>query len=133
MYSLGRKKKSNEEKQGRIQGRQLRTGWAGAEMRVFKLFDSCAWTDQRMDQLTNGRRDKGSYRVACPQLKKNSPWPSKSYHQIVTNQQDILVFNVLCAVKKDQTEGKSNKTQKSKHCTQLPQKQITTTTTTMFK
>ena len=36
-------------------------GWAGLEMRVFTLFDSCSRTD--------GRTDKGSYRVACPQLK----------------------------------------------------------------
>ena len=40
-------------------------GWAGAEMRVFTLFDS--WS--RTDEWTNGRTDKGSYRVACPQLK----------------------------------------------------------------
>ena len=36
-------------------------GWAGAEMRVFTLFDSCSRTYRRTD--------KGSYRVACPQLK----------------------------------------------------------------
>ena len=36
-------------------------GWAGAKMRVFTLFDSCLRSD--------GRTDKGSYRVACPQLK----------------------------------------------------------------
>ena len=36
-------------------------GWAGAEMCVFPLFDSCLRTD--------GRTDKASYRVACPQLK----------------------------------------------------------------
>ena len=40
-------------------------GWAGAEMRVFPLFDSMV-TDGR----TDGRTDKASYRVACPQLKK---------------------------------------------------------------
>ena len=36
--------------------------WAGAELRVFTLFDLCS--------RTNGRTDKGLYRVACPQLKK---------------------------------------------------------------
>ena len=40
-------------------------GWAGAEMRVFTLFDSCSPTDRP----TNRQTDKGSYRVACPQLK----------------------------------------------------------------
>ena len=30
-------------------------GWAGAEMRVFALFDSCSPTDQRTDQRTDGR------------------------------------------------------------------------------
>ena len=39
-------------------------GWAGAEMRVFPLFDSMV-----TDRPTNGRTDKASYRVACPQLK----------------------------------------------------------------
>ena len=41
-------------------------GWAGAEMRVFTLFHSCSPTDQP----TDGRTDKASYRVACPQLKR---------------------------------------------------------------
>ena len=41
-------------------------GWVGAEMRVFTLFDSCTSTDRR----TDGRTDKGSHRVACPQLKR---------------------------------------------------------------
>ena len=44
-------------------------GWAGAEMRVFTLFDSCSRTDRPTDGRTDGRTDKGSYRVACPQLK----------------------------------------------------------------
>ena len=39
-------------------------GWAGAEISVFTLFDLII-TDQR----TNGRTDKASFRVACPQLK----------------------------------------------------------------
>ena len=39
--------------------------WAGAEVRVFPLFNSSV-TDGR----TDGRTDKASYRVACPQLKK---------------------------------------------------------------
>ena len=48
-------------------------GWAGAEMHVFTLFDSWSRTDRRTDRPTDGRTDKGSYRVACPQLKT---WPS---------------------------------------------------------
>ena len=45
-------------KQGRIHGHQLRMGghWAGAEMRVFPLFDSMV-TDQRMDGRTDRRTD----------------------------------------------------------------------------
>ena len=39
--------------------------WAGAEMRVFTLSNSITMTDRE----TNGRTDKTSYRVACPQLK----------------------------------------------------------------
>ena len=30
-------------------------GWAGAEMRVFTLFDSCSPTDQPTDGRTDGR------------------------------------------------------------------------------
>ena len=49
-------------------------GWAGADMRVFPLFDSYSPTNQRTngptDQRTNGPTDKASYRVACPRLKK---------------------------------------------------------------
>ena len=30
--------------------------------------------DGRMDGPTDGRTDKGSYRVACPQLKMNLAW-----------------------------------------------------------
>ena len=41
--------------------------WAGAVMRVFTLFDSCSRTDGPTDQRT----DKGSYKLACPALKKN--------------------------------------------------------------
>ena len=37
-------------------------GWAAAEIRVFTLFNSCTPTDRRTD--------KGSYRVAFPQLKR---------------------------------------------------------------
>ena len=36
---------------------------------VFPLLDLCSWMDQRTDRQTNGRTDKASYRVACPQLK----------------------------------------------------------------
>ena len=38
-------------------------GWAGAEIRVFPLFNSSV-TDQRTDQRTDGRTDKASYIVA---------------------------------------------------------------------
>ena len=60
--------------------------WAGAEMRVFTLFNSCSRTDAPTDRRTDGRTDcqtdgmsdgrtdggrsdKGSFTVACPQLK----------------------------------------------------------------
>ena len=43
-------------------------GWAGAEMRVFPLFNSSV-TDQPTNRPTDQRTDKASYRVACPQLK----------------------------------------------------------------
>ena len=39
-------------------------GWAGAEMRVFPLFDSIT-----TDQPTNRRTDKASYRAGSPRLK----------------------------------------------------------------
>ena len=39
-------------------------GWAGAEMRVFPLFDSSV-----TDRPTDGRTDKASYRVARPRLR----------------------------------------------------------------
>ena len=42
-------------------------GWAGAEIRVFPLFNSSV-----TDQPTDRRTDKASYRVACPQLKSVS-------------------------------------------------------------
>ena len=48
-------------------------GWAGAEMRVFPLFNLSVTdrpTNRPTHQPTNGRMDKASYRVACPQLKK---------------------------------------------------------------
>ena len=39
-------------------------------MRVSSLFNSCPRTDQPTDQLTDRGTDKASYRVACPQLKR---------------------------------------------------------------
>ena len=36
---------------------------------VFPLFNSITMTDGPTDQWTNGRTDKASYSVACPQLK----------------------------------------------------------------
>ena len=41
--------------------------WAGAKMRLFTLSNSIT-----TDQWTNGRTDKASYRVACPQQKIDS-------------------------------------------------------------
>ena len=32
-------------------------GWAGADMRVFPLFDLCLWTDGRTDGRTDGWMD----------------------------------------------------------------------------
>ena len=51
-------------------------GWAGADMRVFTVFDLCWRTDRR----THWRMDKASYRVACPQLKIKSI--GQSVHEI---------------------------------------------------
>ena len=59
-------------KQGRIHGQyQSRTGGQGRK-RWFFHFSTRAHrrTDRRTDRPTNGRTDKASYRVACPQLKK---------------------------------------------------------------
>ena len=55
-------------KQGRIHGQyQLRVGRGGnARFYTFRL----VFTDRPTDGPTNGRTDKGSYRVACPQLKR---------------------------------------------------------------
>ena len=53
-------------------------GWAGAEMRVFPLFDSSVTdqpTNRRTDRPTDRRTDKASYRVACPRLK--NAWNSE--------------------------------------------------------
>ena len=44
-------------------------GWAGAELWVFTLFDSCSRTNLPTNRPTNGGTDKASYRVARPQLK----------------------------------------------------------------
>ena len=63
--------KKREKNQGRIHGNPVADRWAGAEMRVLTLFDSCSRTNGPMDQRTDGRTDKASYRVACPQLKMN--------------------------------------------------------------
>ena len=53
--------------QGRIHGHQLRTGAQGRKC-AFSHFSTRA--HQRTNQRTDGRTDKGSYRVACPQLKR---------------------------------------------------------------
>ena len=59
-------------------------GWAGAEIRVFPLFNSSV-TDQRTDGPTDGRTDGASYRVACPQLKRQ---PSKTLRSVTNNEQE---------------------------------------------
>merc|ERR1712074_421532 len=68
----GRRKKKEEKKciQTRPDTRPIPVadGWAGAEMRVFPLFDSSV-TDQPTDRRIDRRTDKASYRVACPRLK----------------------------------------------------------------
>ena len=67
-------------KQGRIHGHQLRTGGQGRKC-AFSHFSTRSPlrtdrpTDQPTDQPTNRRRDKASYRVACPQLKMKIRWP----------------------------------------------------------
>ena len=71
-------------KQGRIHGHQLRTG--GQERKcAFSHFSTRA--HQRTNRRTDGRTDKASYRVACPQLKtwlsvtRNEPtmWPRANF------------------------------------------------------
>ena len=55
------------EQQGRIHGQhQLRTGGQGRKCAFSHFSTHVHW---RMDQPTDGPTDKGSYRVACPQLK----------------------------------------------------------------
>ena len=58
-----------EIQQGRIHGHQLRTGGQGRKC-VFSHFLTRAYG------RTDGRMDKASYRVACPQL-KNGKWRKK--------------------------------------------------------
>jgi len=41
-------------------------------MLIFPLFDSITSTDGPTNGRTDGRTDKASYRVACPQLKRNT-------------------------------------------------------------
>ena len=50
------------------QNKSVSDGRAGAETRVFPLFNS-SMMDQPTDQPTNGRMDNASYRLACLQLK----------------------------------------------------------------
>ena len=66
----GKKKKGKKEQRTRPDTRPpVADGWAGAEMRVFPLFNSSV-TDRRTDGPTNGRTDgrtdKASYRIASP-------------------------------------------------------------------
>ena len=68
-------------------------GWAGAELRVFPLFDSITSTDQPTDRPTNRptdqRTDKASYRVACPQLKNEKKKKNKK------KQKKISILRVM--------------------------------------
>ena len=63
-------------------------GWAGAEMRVFSLFDSMV-TDGPTNGRTNGRTDKASYRVACPQLKRSSSFLAR-YSNILLSSESVI-------------------------------------------
>ena len=54
--------------QGRIHGHQLRTGGQGRKCAFPHLSTR---VHRPTDQPTDGRTNKASYRVACPQLKKN--------------------------------------------------------------
>ena len=55
-------------------------GWAGAEMRVFPIFNSSVTTRAwRTNGRTDGRTDKASYRIACPQLKNRCQINQKKY------------------------------------------------------
>ena len=54
--------------QGRIHGHRLRTGGQG---RIYAFSHFSTRSPLRTNQPTDRRTDKASYRVACPQLKKN--------------------------------------------------------------
>ena len=55
-----KKKKENKKKLTRPDTWPIpvANGWAGAEMRVFLIFDLCPWTDQWTDRQTNGQMAK---------------------------------------------------------------------------
>ena len=53
----GRGKESEQEKTRPDTRPPVADGWAGAEMRVFTLFDSCSPTDRLTDGRTDGRTD----------------------------------------------------------------------------
>ena len=84
-------------------------GWAGAEMRVFTLFDSCSRTNGGTDGPTEQQTDKGSYRVACPQLKRAPEYLNVSRrakrHSKSTTQQCSIV---ACSRLKSVSSGKKN-------------------------
>ena len=65
---LERKKRKRKRTRPDTRPIPVADGWAGAEMRVFPLFNSIT-TDRPTDQPTNGWTDKASYRVASPRLK----------------------------------------------------------------
>ena len=86
--------KRTKEEQGRIHGQhQLRTGGQGRKC-AFSHFSTRVHgpTDRR----TDGQTDKGSYRVACPQLKtkqENSFHRFKPFHQ--ARRRNILTTTMI--------------------------------------
>ena len=65
-----KKKHFSDMKQGRIHGRTVADGWAGAVMQKPLAIQKCdGWTDGP----TDGRTDTARCRVACPRLKIKDP------------------------------------------------------------
>ena len=78
-------RKKDVEKHGRIHGHRLRTGGQGRKC-AFSQF----WTRAHgpTDRRTDRRTDKGSYRVACPQLKIQSQFQAHKNKQTRTQAQN---------------------------------------------
>ena len=82
-------------------------GWAGAEMRVFPLFDSSV-TDQPTNQPTDGRTDKASYRDAWTHL-KTRPYTRPSVADGWAGA-ELRVFPLFNSIIMDQrTDGKTDR------------------------